>query len=279
MRFDFVFLVLVLGFLVPQTLNAQVVEKQCPGGTVLCSEQCVDLSTDLGNCGSCGVKCGAGESCVNGVCATGLVSGEISPSLPTAEVEEEAATKKPKPAVVRVETLPAGALFKLGEQQCHTPCQLEIEAETIGPELTAMVSYSGQSKAHRLNVAAGETLVFFDSFDSWSTSEVVSVVMWGLGGAALVTSVAFMSYGMWQQDSLNNLYKDTGAVTSDELDEAQELLDSIDNSQMLANTSLAVGGTLIAAGLITYFFINDSDDSDDLAFVLIPGQVGMGMRF
>ncbi len=33
-----------------------------------CGDACVDLSSDIGNCGSCGTTCGAGQTCTNGAC-------------------------------------------------------------------------------------------------------------------------------------------------------------------------------------------------------------------
>lgn len=33
-----------------------------------CSRRCVDVQTDRANCGSCGVRCGAGAECVGGTC-------------------------------------------------------------------------------------------------------------------------------------------------------------------------------------------------------------------
>jgi hypothetical protein len=40
----------------------------CPAGDIVCSSACVDPSTDLSNCGSCGHVCAAGASCVGGLC-------------------------------------------------------------------------------------------------------------------------------------------------------------------------------------------------------------------
>ncbi len=41
----------------------------CPSGWVECDGECVDLSTDVNNCGSCGQDCGPGFSCVAGQCS------------------------------------------------------------------------------------------------------------------------------------------------------------------------------------------------------------------
>jgi hypothetical protein len=40
----------------------------CPGGTTACSASCVNLNTDVQNCGRCGNVCGAGLVCVGGAC-------------------------------------------------------------------------------------------------------------------------------------------------------------------------------------------------------------------
>jgi hypothetical protein len=40
----------------------------CPRGEVYCYDTCVNLSTDLNNCGACGNACGPGQTCSNGEC-------------------------------------------------------------------------------------------------------------------------------------------------------------------------------------------------------------------
>jgi hypothetical protein len=40
----------------------------CKRGLRCCGSRCRSISTDENNCGSCGTKCGAGETCVNGGC-------------------------------------------------------------------------------------------------------------------------------------------------------------------------------------------------------------------
>lgn len=42
--------------------------SSCGTGLTSCSGQCVSLSTDAKNCGSCGHACSSGQSCSNGVC-------------------------------------------------------------------------------------------------------------------------------------------------------------------------------------------------------------------
>lgn len=52
----------------------------CPAGQTTCGGSCVDLKTDANNCGGCGAKCAAGQTCVNSVCTlppatTGTIQG------------------------------------------------------------------------------------------------------------------------------------------------------------------------------------------------------------
>ena len=48
----------------------------CPTGKVLCGTQCVDVSADAANCGSCGHLCDTGTQCVSGACAC-ITPGQI----------------------------------------------------------------------------------------------------------------------------------------------------------------------------------------------------------
>jgi hypothetical protein len=41
----------------------------CSSGLTLCSGSCVNLSTDVNNCGSCGHLCASGQTCTSGVCS------------------------------------------------------------------------------------------------------------------------------------------------------------------------------------------------------------------
>lgn len=41
----------------------------CGSGKTCCSSTCVDLQTDINNCGACGTKCASGETCKDGACA------------------------------------------------------------------------------------------------------------------------------------------------------------------------------------------------------------------
>lgn len=45
----------------------------CPGGLSLCGEFCRDTQSDEGNCGSCGVRCAAGQICSAGLCVSSSV--------------------------------------------------------------------------------------------------------------------------------------------------------------------------------------------------------------
>ncbi len=40
----------------------------CTGGTTMCGAACVDTRFDPGNCGTCGMVCGAGNVCLGGAC-------------------------------------------------------------------------------------------------------------------------------------------------------------------------------------------------------------------
>lgn len=49
----------------------------CAAGKRLCDDECVVLSTDPNNCGSCGNECGADEYCTRGVCDADCADGEL----------------------------------------------------------------------------------------------------------------------------------------------------------------------------------------------------------
>ena len=42
--------------------------SSCPPSTAECAGTCVNLASSLANCGGCGIACGAGTTCRNGVC-------------------------------------------------------------------------------------------------------------------------------------------------------------------------------------------------------------------
>jgi hypothetical protein len=42
----------------------------CPASYIVCNGQCVHPAYDISNCGACGSVCGAGKTCVSGVCQT-----------------------------------------------------------------------------------------------------------------------------------------------------------------------------------------------------------------
>ena len=48
--------------------------NSCPNGQKICGASCVDVSNDLGNCGSCGHVCPAGEVCSLGSCGVSCSS-------------------------------------------------------------------------------------------------------------------------------------------------------------------------------------------------------------
>jgi len=45
-----------------------VIPTSCPIGETMCSDTCVDTSTDVNHCGGCGITCASGEFCGSGVC-------------------------------------------------------------------------------------------------------------------------------------------------------------------------------------------------------------------
>lgn len=52
--------------------------SECPGGQTLCSGVCYDLNTSVQACGTCGVSCGDGEVCNEGVCTLGCAAGYVA---------------------------------------------------------------------------------------------------------------------------------------------------------------------------------------------------------
>jgi len=48
---------------------------ECLPGSVLCGDQCVDVSVDPANCGGCGQGCNPGDSCIFGNCVQGCAVG------------------------------------------------------------------------------------------------------------------------------------------------------------------------------------------------------------
>ncbi len=55
--------------------SGSVVGGDCADGYTQCENQCVDLSTDPANCGTCGHACAPGVACAGGMCAGSVVTG------------------------------------------------------------------------------------------------------------------------------------------------------------------------------------------------------------
>ncbi|MDB4982103.1 MAG: Tryptophan synthase alpha chain [Myxococcales bacterium] len=53
----------------------------CPGGQTICPgpiadvANCIDMSSDLANCGACGVSCASTEACIDGICVLSCPPG------------------------------------------------------------------------------------------------------------------------------------------------------------------------------------------------------------
>ena len=50
----------------------------CTGDRFACGDECVPLSRDPGNCGTCGTTCGFGEICRDGMCRRSCASGLLA---------------------------------------------------------------------------------------------------------------------------------------------------------------------------------------------------------
>lgn len=48
----------------------------CFGALVFCDNGCADLTSDELNCGDCGERCAAGESCQDSACVDGALPGD-----------------------------------------------------------------------------------------------------------------------------------------------------------------------------------------------------------
>jgi hypothetical protein len=55
---------------------AQACVARCEASEFRCSGVCVNLATNVGNCGSCGVTCAVGDQCVSGGCTSCIPSGQ-----------------------------------------------------------------------------------------------------------------------------------------------------------------------------------------------------------
>jgi hypothetical protein len=51
-------------------VNGTCTATTCTAPEVLCNGVCVDLNTDVNNCGACGKGCPSGQPCTNGLCTT-----------------------------------------------------------------------------------------------------------------------------------------------------------------------------------------------------------------
>jgi len=62
------------------TATVAAIQTSCRSGLALCSGACRDLTTDPGNCGSCGYICPAGTSCQNSWCLEGAKGSNTNDS-------------------------------------------------------------------------------------------------------------------------------------------------------------------------------------------------------
>ena len=58
--------------------DASVSDVTSCGGLQLCSGSCVDTSTDIYNCGTCGNACGGGEACCAGLCVKSVCTFAVT---------------------------------------------------------------------------------------------------------------------------------------------------------------------------------------------------------
>ncbi len=63
----------------------------CANGEALCSDECVDVSSDDANCGECGNDCDAADSCINATCSGPTACGACIEAGPAACADEIAA--------------------------------------------------------------------------------------------------------------------------------------------------------------------------------------------
>jgi hypothetical protein len=61
--------------MVTQSIRPKItaIPRLCPAGTTGCSGTCVDLTSDNGNCGTCGNACPSGKPCTYGRCCASPV--------------------------------------------------------------------------------------------------------------------------------------------------------------------------------------------------------------
>jgi hypothetical protein len=52
-------------------IAAALADGSCPVGYTQCSDGCVDVSTSTSDCGLCGLRCPAGDTCDAGICHCG----------------------------------------------------------------------------------------------------------------------------------------------------------------------------------------------------------------
>jgi len=92
--------------------------QSCPRGQSFCSGECVDLTTDQGNCGTCGTSCPSDQTCRAGKC------GNCDSCLATAQT----ATCKPQVTACQSDNACNGLLGCVngcadGDAACRTKCQ------------------------------------------------------------------------------------------------------------------------------------------------------------
>ncbi len=159
----------------------------CPNGQTGCNGACVNLQTDNGNCGGCGLACS--KSCTSGRCVVPLATGQFSQGI-ALDATYVYFTNISPGAVGKV-PIAGGAVSTLSTVGS---ANFDIAVDT------ASVYWTGQSSSNILKVGlgggtattlatgqAGPTGIAVDGLSVYWTNNGTSVVKVGLGGGTPTT--------------------------------------------------------------------------------------------